>query len=170
MDGLQSSTQIEVPEGFKQFFDKRELWLGWAQDQFVSYTAYGGLIPDEDGEKIAVRLTMSGFAKKVGVSRQSLYAWRESIPGFWDLVAERRKLMGSRDRLTRVWNGVYMKATTGNPEAAKLYLANFDPDFKMPTQKHEVEAGDSLVEAIGIARARKATIEGEVVDEPAKQA
>jgi len=140
-------------------------WLTWAQDQYIAYTAFGGLIPDLDGDKVAVKMTATNFAKTIGVARQTLYDWRESIPDFWELVSEKRREMGSKERLTNVWNGVYLKATTGNAEAAKLYLANFDPNFKMPAQKVEHEAGDSLVEAIGIARKRQNVIEAEIVDD-----
>lgn len=163
MDILQNQTNSESPK----VEDKSGVSeLSFAQDQYISFVACGGLIPDLEGEATAVNMTTTTFAQRVGVARQTLYDWRNSIPNFWELVAERRKELGGKDRLIRVWNGVFLKAATGNAEAAKLYLANFDPNFKMPAQKVEHEVGDSLVEAIGLARKRQNVIDAEIIDEP----
>lgn len=131
------------------------------QEEYVAFIATGGLIPSEDGA--GTKMTAEYFAQQLGVDRVTMWRWRKTIPNFWELVHAKRREIGGKDRLTNVWNGIYLKAAGGNPEAAKLYLANFDPSFRMPMQKVEHEAGDSLVEALGMAR-RRQIIEGEVVD------
>lgn len=165
MDSLQQYTENGVPAQYAENFVNRDDWINWSQEQYIAYTAVGGLIPDKEGKTVAVKMSAETFAKKVGVTRQTLYNWRETIPNFWEKVAAVRRDLGSKERLSQVWNGVYLKAATGNPEAAKLYLANFDPNFRMPMQKVEHEAGDSLVEALGMARKRQQLIEGEVVND-----
>lgn len=168
MDALQNQTNPEKPKAEES---NPVGQLSFAQDQYISFVACGGLIPDADGDATAVKMTATLFAQKVGVARQTLYEWRESIPNFWDLVASRRKELGGKDRLIRVWNGVFLKAASGNAEAAKLYLANFDPDFRMPMQKVEHEAGDTLMEALSLARQRNPQlIEGEIIREPDSRA
>lgn len=163
MEVVQNQTK---PENAQAESSKVVSTLSPLQLQYIAYTAFGGLIPDMDNSVTAVKMTATEFAKQIGVARQTLYDWRESIPNFWDLVAAKRKEVSGKDRLSNVWNGVYLKAVTGNTEAAKLYLANFDPDFRMPMQKVEHEAGDSLTEALTLARQRGNLIEAEVIDEP----
>lgn len=168
MDALQNSTN--QAQALPAQDDNVQPQITPQQSDYIAFTAFGGLIPDPEGEKVAIKMTATELAEKLGVSRTTLYTWRDSIPNFWELVNEKRREIGSKERLSNVWNGVYLKATAGNPEAAKLYLANFDPDFRMPMQKHEHDIGDGLAEAMAIARKRASkrieeAIEGEVVDE-----
>lgn len=141
-----------------------------AQDDYVAYVALGGLIPDPEGKATAINMTADQFASRIGVERTTLYYWRKSIPNFWDRVNAKRREIGSKDRLSLVWNGIFLKAAAGGAEQAKLYLANFDPDFRMPMQKHEHDVGDSLAEMMNLARQREAqrgnVIEGETIDAP----
>lgn len=117
--------------------------INLAKDQYISFVALGGLIADTEGEKMAVKKSAQWFADQWGVERRTLYNWREIIPNFWDKVAERRREVGSKERVSNVWNGIYLKASAGNPEAAKLFLANFDDSFRMPMQEVKHEAGNS---------------------------
>lgn len=138
------------------------------QDDYIAFVAVGGILPSEDGA--GNKITVKQFAEKLGYDPATLWRWRKQIPNFWDRVNEKRREIGSKDRLSNVWNGVYLKAAAGNPEAAKLYLANFDPDFRMPMQKHEHDIGDGLAEAMNLARQRalqrgNEAIEGEVVED-----
>lgn len=158
----QNSTNENSPATVKAKPVERQ--LDWRHEQYIAYVAMGGLIPDPDGNNLAVKMTTTQLAARLGVERTTMFYWRKSIPGFWDLVAEKRKELGSKDRLSQVWNGIFMKASAGNAEAAKLYLSNFDPDFRMPMQKVEHEVGDSLAEAISAARNRRNIIEAEVID------
>jgi len=157
-----TNTNISADESIEPVKEFDE--LAWKHEQYIAYTAFGGLIPDPNGEAAAVKMTATTFAQQLGVSRQTLYDWRDSVPNFWERVDVKRREVSGRDRLSKVWNGVFLKAASGNAEAAKLYLANFDPNFKMPSQKVEVDATDSLVDALTLARNRRQVIEGETVD------
>lgn len=168
MEVQQSSTDSNGSASVKQ--EIVETILDWRHEEYISYVALGGLIPDPNGDAVAVKMTTTTLAQRLGVERTTMFYWRKSIPNFWERVAVRRKELGSKDRLSAVWNGLFLKAAAGNAEAAKLVLANFDPDFRMPMQKVEHEAGDSLVEALTIARKRQVPIEGEVVDAADKNA
>lgn len=165
----QNQTNTEITQDTADAAVQQADDISFKHDQYVAYVAFGGLIPDPDNDAIAVKMTATQFANRLGVGRSTLYEWRDSIPNFWDKVDEKRREMGGRDRLSKVWNGIFMKAASGNAEAAKLYLANFDPNFKMPAQKVEHEAGDSLVDALALARNRRDTevVEGEIIDDAA---
>ena len=133
----------------------------------IDFKALNGLMTDEEGN--LKKMSMQVFASMLDVDRTTLYEWMKR-PGFWDMVNSRRKELSSGGRLAKVHETLYLMAVKGEWQHLNAWLVNFDPNYRTPTQKVEVEAGDSLVEAIGIARARKATIEGEVVDEPANPA
>lgn len=128
----------------------------------VDFKALNGLRTDEEGN--LKKTSMQFFATMIDVDRSTLYEWMKR-PGFWDLVNSRRKDLSAGGRLTKVHETLYLKAVAGEWQHLNAWLVNFDPNYRTPTQKVEVEAGDSLAEAIGIARSRRATIEGEVVDE-----
>lgn len=145
MEALQNPTNISTTT---KVDDELVKLRAFQHDQYVAFVAVGGLIPDPDGEKTAIKMTTGQFAERVGVSRQTLYDWRESIPDFWQKVAEKRKAIGSKERLSNVWNGVYLKAATGNPEAAKLYLANYDDNFRMPTERRETNTGSGFADLV----------------------
>ena len=151
------------------------------QDAYITFCAIGGIMTAEDGAAGNVSLTtgelidmkplkVHQFATMMGVTRQTLWNWQTSIPDFWRLVAERRRRIGSEARLTKAWNGIWLKACAGNPEAAKLYFANFDPDFRMPTEKKELDIGEGYAELIsaamqqGLIKKKSDAIEGEVVN------
>lgn len=132
------------------------------QDEYIAYCAVGGIMPREDG--FGTKMTIEDFSNQLGVNASTLWRWRSTIPDFWERVNEKRKEIGGKSRLTAVWNGVAMKAAAGNAEAAKLYLANFDPNFRMPTEKVEHGVGDSLMEALNASR-RRVTIDAEIIDD-----
>lgn len=148
MNGLQKLTAENSATAESTDDVKPEKPLTQAQEDYIAFVAVGGLIPDPTGEKSAIKMTTTQFAAHYGLSRQALYNWRDMIPEFWEKVNAKRREIGSKDRLSNVWNGIYLKAATGNTEAAKLYLANFDPNFRMPTEKREIEMGDGLADLV----------------------
>lgn len=139
-----TATPVAAP-GDVQTLDQPPL-LSPQQENYVSYLAMGGLLPAEGGA--GKKVTAEQFAISIGVARETLYYWRKHIPDLWERVADRRAELGGKDRLSQVWNGIFLKAAAGNPEAAKLYLANFDPNFRMPTEKHEVDAGGGFMDLL----------------------
>lgn len=156
MESLQESTKAPA----KNEKDNDPLWS--QKLMFIDYKAVGGWITDPD-KNIPEKMTMDTFARQIGVDRTSLYNWQKSIPDFWDKVAERRKELGSHERLVKVHDSWYLKALSGSFPHMQLWLANFDSDFRMPTEKMQVEAVNSWAALMAKKRKQEA-IEGEVVD------
>lgn len=139
--------------------DSSEQVLKINQQKWIDFNAVGGLITDADGS--LKPMTIVAFAQALGVERKTLYNWKNSIPDFWDRVKVRRMQLGSETRLQKVYNGLYLKASQGVPEAVKLYLQIHD-GWKPPAQAHEIEH-KGLGDLVNTAR-NKNIIEAEVVD------
>jgi len=137
-------------------------------DEYIAFVACNGMLPTEDSSELVRKMTASEFAQNLGVARETLYAWRKSIPNFWDRVDQKRREIGGKDRLSKVWNGIYLKAASGNPQAAAIYLANFAPKFVMPGQKAEREGDTGIADLLELGRKRQREVaqiqEGEVID------
>ena len=133
------------------------------QEQYISYVAVSGLIINEDGS--FTKMSVDEFCQKFGVYRKKLQRWRETIPNFTQRVEDRRDELMSTNRISAIWKSMTLKAMAGNVEAAKLVLGQY-AKWRPPAQKHEVEIGDGMAEALRIAQERKETItvEGEVVE------
>jgi hypothetical protein len=115
------------------------------QQKWIDFNAVGGLITEADGS--LQPMTISAFATALGVSRQTLYDWKKSIPQFKDRVRQRRLDLGSDARLQKVYNGLYLKASAGVPDAVKLYLQIFD-GWKPPSQDHDVKLSTGLADLV----------------------
>jgi hypothetical protein len=124
-------------------------------ERWVEFVAIGGLYV-RDGE--IVKQTITAFAKEIGVERSTLNRWKKT-PGFWDLVNDKRGEAFKTDRLTAVWNGLFLQAAKGKHEQAKIILGHF-ANWQPPSQKHEVKVG-GLGDLVNLAR-NKRIIEGEV--------
>jgi hypothetical protein len=141
--------------------DRKSLGLLTPQHEaYISFVASGGIITNEDGV-VGQKMTAKQFADKVGVTRESLYRWQKTIPNFWDRVNKRRAEIFNQNRITAIWNGLYLKAAAGNPEQAKIILGHF-ANWQPPTQKTEVRIG-GLGDLVNAAR-RKKIIDGEPSD------
>lgn len=119
---------------------------------FIDYRALNGLISDDDGIR---KMTVDDFATKVGVDRRQLYRWQESIPDFWDKVNARRHEIAPRARLQKMHEVWYLSALKPGADGYRdrqLWLANFDDDFRMPTEKLEHSAGTGLADMIAHKR------------------
>ena len=139
--------------------------LSLQQQAWIDYKAVGGWLTDADSN-VPKKMTVIELAEKLGVTRDLLYKWTKNIPSFWERVATRRKELGSQERLIKVHDTWYLKALGGSYPHLQLWLANFDPDFRMPTEKVQHDIGDGFMEALGVAQKRKQLIDGVVVDEP----
>jgi hypothetical protein len=137
-----------------------------AQQTLVDFKAVNGYIHAAD-DAVPKKTTMAELARMLNVNPDTLYEWIKKIPNFWGLVNERRKTIGSQERLAKMHHTWYLKALQGSFPHLQLWLANFDPEFRMPTQKLEHDVADSLADAMGIARNRRDKLltaqEGEVV-------
>lgn len=162
----QTVSEIEVVSEAVESQIAPEKLLKYQQEQWIDYCAVAGIIATPDGE--IEKLTIQDFAERIGVSRRTLVRWKTSIPNFWDRVGQRRMELGGQERLSQVVRGVFLKARTGDPGAAKLYLGMF-AGWQPPAQKHEVKTDGGLADLLNVARERKrleATNiqEGEIVD------
>lgn len=138
------------------------------QQSWIDYKAISGIVYNRENESMR-KMSVAEFARKVGVSRETLYEWRNQIPNFWERVAERRKEMHKTEWLAKMHEKWKIKALGfDNWQITEAWLINFDPDYKSPKLKVEHEIGDSLADALNIARERRAreqrVIEGELVD------
>lgn len=146
------------------------------QQAWIDYNALGGLVTDimeerrdKDGNVSTLRkMPIYEFAEAINVSRETLRAWRNSIPDFWGKVNARRAELSGNGRLQRMHEVWYLSALKPGKEGYRdrqLWLANFDPNFRMPTEKVEVEAGNSWTALLENKRKQVDNIqEGEVID------
>lgn len=127
------------------------------QQLWIDYNALSGLITDlaepvrddKTGQMVTMRkVSISEFARMINVDRDTLRRWRNSIPDFWGKVNDRRRELAPQSRLQRVHETWYLKAVAGDFQFTQLWLANFDPNFRMPSQPVQLEAGDSWVELL----------------------
>lgn len=154
-----SKTDTEPENGQPEITDMRlETW--------IDFVAVGGLVTKEDGT--FRKMSVDEFAAEIDISKTTLYAWRAKTKDFWERVKQRRLDLGSQVRLQKVYNGLYLKAAAGDPQAVKLYLQIFD-GWKPPAQAIEHEVGDHMADIMKIAQARRMKAEGvqegEVVDD-----
>jgi hypothetical protein len=149
--------------------------LTMQQQAWIDYNALSGLITDmttdainKNGQAATMRkMPITEFAELVGVSRETLRLWRNSIPNFWDKVNDRRRQLAPQSRLQRVHEAWYLKAVKGDFQHMQLWLANFDPNFHMPTEKHDIDVGGGLADLLKLAQTRvkaDAIPEAEVID------
>lgn len=134
------------------------------QEEWITFTAIGGLVTEADG--LLKPMTIVDFSNQLGVPRRTLYNWRKSIPKFWERVDVRRREMFGKDRIAKVWNGVYLRAAKGDAPQAQMILSHFS-DYRPPAQSHEIEVkgwGDAIVNARKKMLATQHIIEAEVVN------
>lgn len=134
------------------------------QDAYIAFVACGGLLPSEGGA--GHKMTATQLAEELKVDPATLWRWRQQIPDFWERVGAKRSEIGGKDRLSAVWNGVFLKAAAGNAECAKIYLKNFDTQYIDPMQKIEHEIGGSWAALLEshIKNDRNDVIEAEIVN------
>jgi len=133
-------------------------------EEWITFTAIGGLVTEADGNLDP--MTVSKFAELIKVPRRTLYNWRRDVPDFWQRVEIRRREMMSKDRITKVWNGVYLRAAKGDAAQATMILSHFS-DYKPPAQAHEIELkgmGDVIANTRKKMQAAGMLIEGEVTN------
>ena len=151
------------------------------QQAWVDYNALGGLITDlleddkiitdRDGKQrdgVMRKMPIREFAEMIGVSRETLRTWRGSIPDFWSRVAQRRREIGTQARMQKVHEVWFLSALKPGSEGFRdrqLFLANFDTDFHMPTEKVEHEMGNSWAALIESKR-KVVDVDGSSTDNP----
>ena len=159
MDNQQKSTnENPATDSAIGFVDESKL-LTQQQEQFISYKAVGGMSVEVGGD--TMRVTMTDFAKSIGVDRTTLYLWQKSIPNFWGRVKDRREAIMGRDMVANVWQRIYLDAMAGKADQQKMIVGTFD-DWKPPAQAHDVKM-TGWADVINNARRRKDVPEAEVI-------
>jgi hypothetical protein len=162
MEGQQNSTIPQPKTDSTGELIEDEPLLSTQQLLFIDYKAVGGWLQDSD-DRVPKKMSMQEFADIVQVDRTTLYNWQKNIPDFWARVAKRRKEIGSQERLAKVHDTFYLKALKGEFQHMQLWLANFDPNFRMPAQKVEHELGDNWA-ALARARLKPGNNERKMID------
>jgi hypothetical protein len=176
MEPTQNSTEIsEITEAVDHEIAANAP-LTLQQQTWVDFNAVGGLITEEDGsirlsntrkskDGVAKKYNVEDLAYDLGVSRDTLYYWSRNIADFQERVDRRRKELYSSTRVTQVWNGLYLKARSGNARAADIFLRNFDDNYISPTKTVQHEAGNSWAKLLAKKRDRKIieTQEAEII-------
>ena len=139
--------------------------LNYIQRAYVDYKSVSGLVTDDDGIR---KMTVDELAKMLHIDRRTVYANRDMVPNFWDLVAERRQELAGREQLAEMYKIWRLKAMGNGPSSFQyfqLWQANFNPHFRMPTEKKEIEIdmGDNLT-ALMLQAVKKDIIASEVID------
>lgn len=142
------------------------------QRNWVDYNALSGLITDlsgtgkfnDEGQEMTLRkMPITEFSKLIGVSRETLRQWRMTIPGFWDLVEQRRQELAPQSRVQMFHEKWYLAALSmKNWQVSEAWAMNFLPNYQSPKLKLEHEAGDSWAALYGHKRN---VIEGQVSDD-----
>lgn len=166
--------QLDIEEAERKI--AAEKLLKYQQEIWIDFNAVGGLILEADGtfkmserrfnsKGMPMKYTVTDLAEDLGLDRGTLYRWTKAIPDFWGRVAERRKTIAGGARVAKVWNGVFLKAAQGHAPQAAMFLANFDDDFRMPTQPVEHGLANSWAKLLEGKRKSVGNItEGEVVN------
>lgn len=141
--------------------DGGERALKWQWEQYIDFCASGGLKIAEDGNPI--QMTAQDFANEIKVYRTSLYRWPKMIPNFHARVAKRRKDIYSENRINQIYKAIQLKAMGGDVQAADLILRNFDPNYRTPSSKTELDVGRTLADLMQAGLRRRQAIEGDIV-------
>lgn len=122
----------------------------------IDYTAMGGVDIGRDGSFRS--LTVVEFANRIGyASRQSIYDRLEvlsKLDNYHDIVRGRQKYLQKTVGVLAVHKGLFLRGAKGDYQQAVAYLVNHDPDFVLPAQKIEHEAGNSWSKLLDKARQR----------------
>lgn len=167
MDDLQDSTnelvltdEAVAEVDLKKLKDLQQLW--------VDYRALSGLIFDsqnfdENGNWKLRTISVSEFAQRIGVHRDTLYRWQSAIPDFWQRVNQRRQELNPQSRLAKIHETWYLKAAGMKDwRITEAWLRNFDPNYKEAKTKVEHEVGNSWA---ALMQNKNHVIEGETVEQ-----
>lgn len=145
--------------------------LDAAKRTLVDFRALNGLIATDDKDAGIKKMTVDELAGKLDVNRKTLYDWQNSIPGFWEMVNQRRTEISPQSRLAKVEEVWYMKAVKGDWQHLNAWLLNYKPGYKTPAAKVEHEAGQSLIDLFkGVEQNQPHIIEARVTtSEPEQQ-
>jgi len=128
------------------------------QQAWIDYRALNGLIIDGEqtdsaGDFKMRKMPIHEFADRIGVSKQTLFNWQNSIPEFWVKVNQRRIELAPQSRLAKLQEVWYLKAMAMTDwRITDAWLRNFDPNYREPKQKIEHEIGSGMADLINAKR------------------
>lgn len=143
-----------------------------AFDEYVTFCALGGMIVSDTGDITFV--SQAQFCERFDVDRVTLWRWKRDTPNMAELIRQRRNEIVPLARETAALNRLLvigMSSLGTNRQhsdqrsavdALKTYLGHHS-ELKLPTQPQKIEAGQSLMDLVNIAR-KKNVIEGEFSD------
>lgn len=126
--------------------------LTYEQQRVADWHAANGMrYWDLDDMGVVKRPSAKMLAEELGISRQTIYDWPRIIPNFREHILEAQFGM-IQTNIIAVWNAVFIKAANGDAKAAEMYLANFDPTFRLPVRQSKLEVqatgwGDIIAKA-----------------------
>lgn len=100
------------------------------KESYIHFVASGFI---DDGK----RLTHEEFARKIGVSRKTLYRWQETIPDFWLRVQSMRS-KAYKLKISSIYQALYKQALKGDVNASKLLLQQMGELAPSPKNKDEL--------------------------------
>src|SRR5436309_2866054 len=98
MEPQQNLTKVQDGIDYKAIEDSMFV-LTPQQQVWIDYKAVSGFVYEDDTFR---KMTVGELAAKLHVSRETLYAWRNQIPSFWQRVSDRRKELGSTEWLVKM--------------------------------------------------------------------
>jgi len=133
-----------------------------AFDQFLTFSALGGLIIDDDGKLNEMKLQQ--FCELVGIERTMTWRWK-SQPGFAEKVRARRAEIVPLARETKAFNQLFLLGMQSQDkraavDALKTYLGHFS-QLQLPVQRQDIKIQGGLMEVLEAAEA-DGIIEGEI--------
>lgn len=133
-------------------------------EQFITYSALGGLITDEMG--IVKPMSLAKFCKFQGIAESTTRDWK-AMSNFGLLVTQRRLEIVPHARETAAWNRLYIIGLTSKDhksavEALKLFLGHFSA-LQLPVRRQDIKIQGGLMEVLEAAE-HDGILEGEVVE------
>ena len=125
--------------------------LLYAQDRAVDWFASKDMLYwDIEIDGVVKRPSARKLANELGVSRQTIYNWRKTLPDIELRIDQARKSM-EQINITAVWNGIFLKACDGDARAAEMYLSYWS-DYKPPSQTAPTQISNGFGGLLNLTR------------------
>ncbi len=139
----------EQEENCQRLLYQQQQAFRWFAAQDVDYY-------DLDEQGVVKRSSARKLAKELGVSRQTMYNWRKTVPDAEEQIKQAKEDI-LQTNIGSVWNALFLKACEGDVSAVVLYLSNFDRSFRLPSAKSDKEVQlNGLADLLNKVRQRTA--------------
>lgn len=135
-------------------------------DAYVSYLALGGMTTTDDGQ--VRKIPLEQFAAAYGVSRTTLWTWKNHTPNMAELIRQRREEVVPLARESAGWNqlfllGMQTQDKRAAVDALKTYLGHFS-GLRLPSQEVKHEVGEGFSDLIAAHRRDQLQRESRIID------